>query len=85
MTRYTLKGFIEVVERADIIYGMVSLNAADRIPARIKKKSLLASLKSIKTPGFFQEEIGYYGDFYFDDKGRKILKVIMIIYHYTVI
>ena len=76
MKRYSLKEFIEVVERADIVYGQVTLNAADRIPARIKKKTLLASLKSIKKPSLYQEEIGYYGDFRFDDKGRKILKVL---------
>ena len=76
MKRYSLKEFIEVVERADIVYGQVTLNAADRIPARIKKKTLLASLKSIKKPSLYQEEIGYYGDLQFDHKGRKILKVL---------
>lgn len=76
MKRYSLKGFIEVVERADIIYGQVTLNAVDRIPARIKKKTLLESLKSIKKPSLYQEEFGYYGDFQFDHKGRKILKVL---------
>ena len=76
MKNYNLKEFIEIVERADIIYGQVTLNAADRIPARIKKKTLLASLKAIKKPSLFQEQIGYYGDFQFDDKGRKILKVL---------
>ena len=76
MKNYNLKEFIEIVEKADIIYGQVALNAADRIPARIKKKTLLASLKAIKNPSLFQEQIGYYGDFQFDDKGRKILKVL---------
>ena len=76
MKRYSLKEFIEIAERADIIYGQVTLNAADRIPARIKKKTLLESLKSIKNPSLYQEEIGYYGDFVIDHKGRKILKVL---------
>lgn len=75
MKRYSLKEFIEVVERADIIYGLVTLNAADRVTARIKKKTLLSSLKAIRNPSLYQEEIGYYGDFQFDHKGRKILKV----------
>ena len=57
MKRYSLKEFIDVVERADIVYGQVTLNAADRIPARIKKKTLLESLKSIKKPSLYQEEI----------------------------
>ena len=76
MKRYSLKELIEIAERADIIYGQVTLNAADRIPARIKKRMLLESLKSIKSPSLYQEEIGYYGDFVIDDKGRKILKVL---------
>ena len=76
MKRYSLKEFIEVVERADIIYGLVTLNAANRVTARIKKKTLLTSLKSIRTPSLYQEEIGYYGDFVIDHKGRKILKVL---------
>ena len=76
MKRYSLKEFIEVVEKADVVYGQVTLNAADRIPARIKKKTLLESLRSIKKPSLYQEEIGYYGDFAIDHKGRKILKVL---------
>jgi hypothetical protein len=76
MKRYSLKEFIDIVERADIVYGQVTLNAADRIPARIKKKMILESLKSIKKPSLYQEEIGYYGDFVIDHKGRKILKVL---------
>ena len=75
MKRYSLKEFIEVVERADIIYGQLTLNASVRVTARIKKKTLLASLKAISNPSLYQEEIGYYGDFQFDHKGRKILKV----------
>jgi len=75
MKRYSLKEFIEVVENADIIYGQISLNAGVRVTARLKKKTLLTSLKSIKKPSLYQEEIGYYGDFQIDDKGHKILKV----------
>ena len=76
MKRYSLKEFIEVVERADIIYGLVTLNASVRVTARIKKKTLLSSLKAIRNPSLYQEEIGYYGDFQVDNKGRKILKVL---------
>ena len=50
MKRYSLKEFIEVVENADIIYGQLTLNASVRVTARIKKKTLLASLKAISNP-----------------------------------
>jgi len=76
MKRYSLKGFIEVVESADIIYGEVSLNAATKIPARVKKKSVLEQLKSIKKETLYMSYIGYYGDLKKDHKGRKILKVL---------
>ncbi len=76
MKRYSLKEFIKVVEKADIIYGEVSLNAATRIPARVKKKSLLETLKSITGETLYMSQIGYYGDLRKDEKGRKILKVL---------
>lgn len=76
MKRYSLKEFIEVVEKADIIYGEVSLNAATKIPARVKKKSILENLKSITGETLYMTQIGYYGDLRKDKKGRKILKVL---------
>lgn len=76
MKRYSLKEFIEVVEKADIIYGEVSLNAATKIPARVKKKSILENLKSITGETLYMSQIGYYGDLRKDKKGRKILKVL---------
>lgn len=76
MKRYSLKEFIEVVEKADIIYGEVSLNAATKIPARVKKKSILENLKSITGETLYMSQIGYYGDLRKDEKGRKILKVL---------
>tara|TARA_R100001198_G_C5208453_1_gene194731 strand:- start:3 stop:233 length:231 start_codon:yes stop_codon:yes gene_type:complete len=76
MKRYSLKEFIKVVEKADIIYGEVSLNAATKIPARVKKKSILENLKSITGETLYMSQIGYYGDLRKDDKGRKILKVL---------
>ncbi len=76
MKRYSLKEFIEVVEKADIIYGEVSLNAATKIPARVKKKSILENLKSITDETLYMSQIGYYGDLRKDEKGRKILKVL---------
>jgi|TARA_R110000851_G_scaffold44645_3_gene109605 hypothetical protein len=76
MKRYSLKEFIEVVEKADIIYGEVSLNAATKIPARVKKKSILENLNSITDETLYMTQIGYYGDLRKDEKGRKILKVL---------
>lgn len=76
MKRYSLKEFIEVVEKADIIYGEVSLNAATKIPARVKKKSILENLNSITDETLYMSQIGYYGDLRKDKKGRKILKVL---------
>ena len=76
MKKYSLKEFIEIVEDADIIYGEVSLNASTKIPARVKKKSVLENLKSIKRETLYMTSIGYYGSLTEDKKGRKILKVL---------
>ena len=76
MKKYSLKEFIKVVEKADIIYGEVSLNAATKIPARVKKKSILDTLNSITGETLYMSQIGYYGDLRKDEKGRKILKVL---------
>lgn len=76
MKKYSLKEFIKVVEKADIIYGEVSLNAATKIPARVKKKSILDTLNSITGETLYMSQIGYYGDLREDEKGRKILKVL---------
>ena len=74
MERYTLKEFKKVVEKSDIVYGQVSLNAAVSIPARVRKKSMLEQLDRME--GNELEELGYFGQVEIDKKGRKILKVI---------
>ena len=74
MERYTLKEFKKVVEKSDIVYGQVSLNAAVTIPARVRKKSMLEQLDRIE--GNELEELGYFGQVEIDKKGRKILKVV---------
>ena len=74
MERYTLKEFKKVVEKSDIVYGQVSLNAAINIPARIRKKSMLEQLDKITNKEI--EELGYFGQVEIDKKGRKILKVV---------
>ena len=74
MERYTLKEFKKVVEKSDMVYGQVSLNAAITIPARVRKKSMLEQLDRME--GDELEELGYFGQVEIDKKGRKILKVI---------
>ncbi len=76
MKRYSLREFKKIVNAADIIYGEVSLNAATKIPARVKKKSVIEYLDSIKNETLHMSSIGYYGDLREDKKGRKILKVL---------
>tara|TARA_S200002703_G_scaffold97494_1_gene84156 strand:- start:643 stop:864 length:222 start_codon:yes stop_codon:yes gene_type:complete len=73
MERYTLKEFKKVVEKSDIVYGQVSLNAAVSIPARIRKRSMLEQLDRMEIN---EEELGYFGHVEIDKKGRKILKVV---------
>ena len=74
MERYTLKEFKKVVEKSDLVYGQVSLNAAVSIPARVRKKSMLEQLDRIE--GNEMEDLGYFGQVEIDKKGRKILKVV---------
>ena len=74
MERYTLKEFKKVVEKSDMVYGQVSLNAAITIPARVRKKSMLEQLDRIE--GNELEELGYFGQVEIDKKGRKILKAV---------
>jgi len=52
-----------------MVYGKVSLNAAVNVPARLRKKMLLESLEQMDD----KDNLGYYGRFEEDKKGRKIL------------
>ena len=69
MNRYNLKEFKKLVENADMVYGKVSLNAAVNVPARLRKKMLLEALDQMDD----KDNLGYYGRFEEDKKGRKIL------------
>jgi hypothetical protein len=73
MKNYTQQRFIEIVKNADIIYGEVSLNASVRIPARVRKKSLLEKLEKVLPE---KAALGFYGSSSKDKKGRRILKVL---------
>lgn len=67
---YTLKDFIKLVEGADFIYGYVSLNAAERINARIKKRTLLERLNEVEDTGHY-----YYCSVQVDHKDRVIINL----------
>ena len=69
MIRYNLKEFKKLVKNADMVYGKVSLNAAVNVPARLRQKMLLESLDQMDD----KDNLGYYGRFEKDKKGRKIL------------
>ena len=73
MNNYSYKAFIKLIEKADIIYGEVSLNAAVTVSARVRKKSLLEQLEKLDPTKY---EFGFYGLLTEDKKGRKILKVL---------
>lgn len=73
MNNYSYKAFIKLIEKADIVYGEVSLNAAVTVSARVRKKSLLEQLEKLDPTKY---EFGFYGLLTEDKKGRKILKVL---------
>lgn len=75
MEKYSLKEFKKVVEKADIIYGTCSLNAAVNVVSRIKKKDLLKHLETL-SPEDVYEYLGFYATSAEDHKGRKILRLV---------
>tara|TARA_S200002703_G_C3619506_1_gene190275 strand:+ start:296 stop:514 length:219 start_codon:yes stop_codon:yes gene_type:complete len=72
MNRYSLEEFKKLVENADMVYGKVSVNAAVNLPARLRKKMLLEALDQMDD----KDNLGYYGRFEEDEKGRKILVLL---------
>ena len=75
MKAYTLKKFRKIVEESDMVYGTVSLNAAVRVPVRIRKKTLLKYLDDI-TPGTWANELLIYAETGTSPKGNKSLKLV---------
>lgn len=73
MNNYSYEDFIKVIEKSDIVYGEVSLNAAVTVTARVRKKSLLEQLHAMDPE---RASLGFYGFVTEDKKGRKILKVL---------
>jgi hypothetical protein len=75
MKAYNLKKFKKLVEDADMVYGTVSLNAAVRVPVRVRKKTLLKYLSEI-TPGTWADELVIYAETGTTTKGHKTLKLV---------
>jgi hypothetical protein len=75
MKAYNLKEFKKLVEDADMIYGRVSLNAAVRVPVRIRKKTLLKYLNDLG-PGTWSEALSIYAETGTTSKGNKTLKLV---------
>jgi hypothetical protein len=75
MKAYNLKKFRKLVEESDMVYGTVSLNAAVRVPVRIRKKTLLKYLDEI-TPGAWANDLVIYAETGTSPKGNKTLKLV---------
>ena len=75
MKAYNLKKFKKLVEDADMVYGTVSLNAAVRVPVRVRKKTLLKYPSEI-TPGTWADELVIYAETRTTPKGHKTLKLV---------
>ena len=75
MKAYNLKKFKKIVEESDMVYGTVSLNAAVRVPVRIRKKTLLKYLDEI-TPGTWANELIIYAETGTSPKGNQTLKLV---------
>ena len=75
MKAYTLKKFRKIVEESDMVYGTVSLNAAVRVPVRIRKKTLLKYLDDI-APGTWANDLVIYAETGTTPKGHKTLKLV---------
>ena len=75
MKAYKLKKFKKLVEDSDMVYGTVSLNAAVRVPVRVRKKTLLKYLDEI-APGTWANELVIYAETGTSPKGHKTLKLV---------
>jgi hypothetical protein len=75
MKAYSPKKFRKLVEDSDMVYGTVSLNAAVRVPVRIRKKTLLKYLDEIPS-GAWAEGFVIYAETGTSPKGNKTLKLV---------
>ena len=75
MKAYSIKKFKKLLADCDMVYGSVSLNAAVRVPVRIRKKTLLKYLDEI-APGTWANELVIYAETGTTPKGNKTLKLV---------
>ena len=77
MKSFNIYDFIDIIEKADIIYGYVQANAAVRLRARVRKKALLTQLNDMATSSQFVDEnkIQFFANVEIDRKGRKIVQL----------
>lgn len=75
MKAYTLKEFIKLLDQCDMVYGTISLNAAVRVPVRIRKKTLLKHLNTV-AHDTWENELSIFAEVTTSPKGNKILKLV---------
>jgi len=75
MKAYSIKKFKKLLADCDMVYGTVSLNAAVRVPVRIRKKTLLQHLEDI-TPGTWADQLMIFAEIQTSPKGNKVLKLV---------
>ena len=75
MKAYTLKEFIKLLDQCDMVYGTISLNAAVRVPVRIRKKTLMKHLNTVDH-NTWENELSIFAEVTTSPKGNKILKLV---------
>lgn len=75
MKAYTLKEFIKLLDQCDMVYCTISLNAAVRVPVRIRKKTLMKHLNTVGHDTW-ENELSIFAEVTTSPKGNKILKLV---------
>ena len=75
MKAYSIEKFKKLLADCDMVYGSVSLNAAVRVPVRIRKKTLLQHLEDI-TRGTWADQLMIFAEIQTSPKGNKVLKLV---------
>jgi len=72
---YSLEEFKEELKNSDLVYGTVSLNAAVRVPVRVRKKALFKLLEDIPD-GSWAKEFVVFAETGVSPKGNKTIKLV---------
>jgi len=75
MKAYSLIEFKEELQGADIVYAGISLNAAVRLPVRVRKKTLVKLLEEIPEDSW-GSELTIFAETGISPKGHKTLKLV---------